>query len=70
VLFWEWLSRNETVFGAQAKPAGVNSARGALTSPRPGWTCGRPATRRKKPIPKSLINSDQHLERQVFHAEP
>ena len=26
------------------------------------------ATRRKKPIPKSLINSDQHPERQVYHA--
>jgi hypothetical protein len=27
-----------------------------------------PATRRKSPIPKSLINSDQHPERQVYHA--
>ena len=26
-------------------------------------------TPRKKPIPKFLINSDQHRERQVYHAQ-
>jgi hypothetical protein len=34
-----------------------------------GGTCSQAASRRKKPIPKSLINSDKHLERQVSHAQ-
>jgi hypothetical protein len=37
--------------------------------PAAGDLMPHPTTRRKKPIPKSLINSDQHPERQVHHAQ-